>query len=167
MSASAAHSSVFLDFIVGCCGETDEEFQDTVDLVRYGRFKNSFIFKYSERPGTKSAELFADDVPEEIKKRRNNELLKIQDEISLAQNQVFVGKPVRILVENTVKRQENGMFQYSGRTSDDRIVVFDAPETELPSSSLIGTFQTLKIEAAAPFTLFGTPLTNLDSTKGQ
>jgi tRNA-2-methylthio-N6-dimethylallyladenosine synthase len=70
------------DFIVGFCGETDEEFEATADLVKYCRFRNSFIFKYSERPGTKSAELFADDVPEETKKRRNNRLLEIQIEIS-------------------------------------------------------------------------------------
>jgi len=70
------------DFIVGFCGETDEDFERTVDLVEYCRFRNSFIFKYSPRPGTKAAELYADDVPEEVKKYRNNHLLEIQIEIS-------------------------------------------------------------------------------------
>jgi len=70
------------DFIVGFCGETDEEFEQTVDLVKYCQFRNSFIFKYSTRPGTKAAELYADDVPEEVKKYRNNSLLEIQIEIS-------------------------------------------------------------------------------------
>jgi len=70
------------DFIVGFCGETEEDFEQTVDLVKYCRFRNSFIFKYSPRPGTKAAELYADDVPEEIKKYRNNHLLEIQIEIS-------------------------------------------------------------------------------------
>ena len=68
-------AAVTSDFIVGFCGETEEDFQQTVDLVREARFKNSFIFKYSPRPGTKAAELYADDVPEEVKRRRNNELL--------------------------------------------------------------------------------------------
>ena len=63
--------AVSSDFIVGFCGETDEEFEQTVELVRESRFKNSFIFKYSERPGTKGAELYADDIPEDVKRRRN------------------------------------------------------------------------------------------------
>ena len=70
------------DFIVGFCGETDEDYEQTVDLVKYCRFRNSFIFKYSPRPGTKAAELYADDIPEEVKKYRNNHLLEIQIEIS-------------------------------------------------------------------------------------
>ncbi|MCL2710945.1 MAG: tRNA (N6-isopentenyl adenosine(37)-C2)-methylthiotransferase MiaB [Planctomycetaceae bacterium] len=70
------------DFIVGFCGETDEDFEQTVDLVEYCRFRNSFIFKYSPRPGTKAAELFADDVPEDVKKYRNNRLLEVQIAIS-------------------------------------------------------------------------------------
>ena len=62
--AMIPQAAVTSDFIVGFCGETEEEFQQTVDLVRHARFKNSFIFKYSARPGTKAAELYADDVPE-------------------------------------------------------------------------------------------------------
>ncbi len=85
-------SSVTSDFIVGFPGETDEEFAETVELVRASRFKNSFIFKYSERPGTKSARLFPDDVPEEVKRRRNNELLAIQNAISEEDNQPFIGR---------------------------------------------------------------------------
>ena len=66
------------DFIVGFCGETEESFQKSCDLVAESGFKNSFIFKYSPRPGTKADELFPDDMPEEVKKRRNNDLLAIQ-----------------------------------------------------------------------------------------
>jgi len=73
------------DFIVGFCGETEEDFEQTVDLVKYCRFRNSFIFKYSERAGTKAAELYADDVPEDVKKYRNNRLLEVQIEISRQQ----------------------------------------------------------------------------------
>ena len=81
------HAAVTSDFIVGFCGETEEEFQQTADLVRDARFKNSFIFKYSARPGTKAAELYEDDVPEAVKRRRNNELLAVQNAISLEDNQ--------------------------------------------------------------------------------
>ena len=73
--ATMPDAAVTSDFIVGFCGETEDDFQQTVDLVRESRFKNSFIFKYSPRPGTKGAELYADDVPEDVKRRRNNELL--------------------------------------------------------------------------------------------
>jgi tRNA-2-methylthio-N6-dimethylallyladenosine synthase len=73
------------DFIVGFCGETDDDFEQTVELVKYCRFRNSFIFKYSPRPGTKAAKLYTDDVPEEVKKFRNNRLLEIQIEISRQQ----------------------------------------------------------------------------------
>ncbi len=79
----AGRRGQFSDFIVGFCGETEESFAEDVDLVREARFKNSFIFKYSARPGTKAAELYPDDVPEEVKKRRNNDLLAIQNENSL------------------------------------------------------------------------------------
>ncbi len=96
-------AAVTSDFIVGFCGETEEDFQKTVDLVRQGRFKNSFIFKYSPRPGTKAAELYEDDVPEAVKRRRNNELLAIQNEVSLEENQPFLGRTVEILVEGPSK----------------------------------------------------------------
>ncbi|MDR0337472.1 MAG: tRNA (N6-isopentenyl adenosine(37)-C2)-methylthiotransferase MiaB, partial [Planctomycetaceae bacterium] len=124
--ATIPNVSMTCDLIVGFCGETDEEFQQTVELVRYCRFKNSFIFKYSERPGTKSAELYPDDVPELVKKSRNQELLEIQDKIAREQNKQFIGKTVEILVEGITKQLETGGVQLSGRTWCDRIVVFNA-----------------------------------------
>ena len=96
-------AAVTSDFIVGFCGETEADFLATVDLVRWARFKNSFIFKYSPRPGTKAVELYADDVPEEVKRRRNNELLAVQNAISLEDNQAFVGRAVEVLVEGPSK----------------------------------------------------------------
>ena len=72
-------AAVTSDFIVGFCGETEDDFQQTAELVRFARFKNSFIFKYSPRPATRAFELYPDDVPEEVKRRRNNDLLAIQD----------------------------------------------------------------------------------------
>ena len=92
------------DFIVGFCGETEDDFAATVRLVEESRFKNSFIFKYSPREGAKSFDLYPDDVPEDVKKRRNNELLAIQNRISEEDNQPFVGRQVEILVEGPSKK---------------------------------------------------------------
>ncbi len=147
-------AAITSDFIVGFCGETEEDFQQTVDLVRDGRFKNSFIFKYSTRPGTKSAEKYADDVPYDVKRRRNNGLLAIQNAISLEDSQSFVGRTVEILVEGpsktSLKRAETGpAVQLAGRTVCDRIVVCEGDR------GLIGRVISVEIYQATAFTLFG------------
>lgn len=100
--------AVSSDFIVGFCGESEESFQRTMNAVREHRFKNSFIFKYSPRPGTKAFELYPDDVPEEVKKRRNNELLALQGEISEEDNADFIGRHVEVLVEGPSKKAMKG-----------------------------------------------------------
>src|SRR5947209_4588828 len=74
-----------------------------MELVRYGRFKNSFIFKYSPRPGTVAIDRFADDVPEDVKRRRNNQLLAVQHEVCAENNRQMVGKSVQVLVEGESK----------------------------------------------------------------
>src|SRR5437763_14643644 len=91
--------SVSSDFIVGFCGETDESFAKSMDLVREAEFKNSFIFKYSERGGTKAADKYPDDVPDAVKKRRNNDLLAAQNANSLADHRAKIGETVEVLVE--------------------------------------------------------------------
>ncbi len=163
-------AAVTSDFIVGFCGETEEDFQATCELLRECRFKNSFIFKYSERPGTKGAELYADDVPEDVKRRRNNELLAIQNEISEADNQAFLGRQVEVLVEGRSKadarhghahadegmahgHSPHGEAQLVGRTMCDRIVVFDG--------NLRQTGQVLPVSVydANAHTLFGAVVT--------
>jgi tRNA-2-methylthio-N6-dimethylallyladenosine synthase len=146
------------DFIVGFCGETEEAFQRTCDLVREANFKNSFIFKYSQRPGTKADDLFPDDVPEEVKKRRNNDLLAIQNAVSLADQRQRVGQTVEVLVEGPSKRAlkhdyDSGPKQLTGRTTTDHIVVFEGSER------LIGHTIPVLIEEATAFTLFGTVVT--------
>jgi tRNA-2-methylthio-N6-dimethylallyladenosine synthase len=151
------HAAVSSDFIVGFCGETDEEFRQSVELLKECRFKNSFIFKYSERPGTKAAERLADDVPEEIKKQRNNEMLAIQTQISEEDNQTFIGRTVEVLVEGKSKKADesdtNGPVQLTGRAPDDRIVVFDGP------TRLIGQVLSVGIYDCTAFTLMGTVVT--------
>lgn len=149
------HAAVTSDFIVGFCGETEEDFQKTIDLVRESRFKNSFIFKYSTRPGTKSAELYADDVPEDVKRRRNNELLAVQNAISAELNEPYLGRTVEILVEGPSKSarkhaEDREIVQLTGRTVCDRIVVFEGPR------ALTGKIIPVEIVKTDAFTLFGT-----------
>lgn len=109
-------ASISSDYIVGFCGETDEAFQKCIDTVREFRFKNSFIFKYSPRPGTKAFDLFEDDVPEEVKKRRNNELLRVQNEISEEDNAAFIGRRVEVLVEGPSKKAHLAVPAGEGKT---------------------------------------------------
>jgi tRNA-2-methylthio-N6-dimethylallyladenosine synthase len=145
------------DFIVGFCGETEASFERTCELVREGAFKNSFIFKYSPRPGTKADELFADDVPEEVKRRRNNDLLAIQNKVSLEDHRRRIGETVEVLVEGpsktALKHEGSGPRQLTGRTMTDHIVVFDGNER------LIGQTVQVQIEEATAFTLFGSVVT--------
>lgn len=101
--ALVPEAAITSDFIVGFSGETDDDFEQTVELVRRARFKNSFIFKYSPRPGTWAAEHLPDDVPEAVKRRRNNELLALQNTISRDDNQRLVGQVVEVLVEGPSK----------------------------------------------------------------
>ncbi|HJZ90416.1 MAG TPA: tRNA (N6-isopentenyl adenosine(37)-C2)-methylthiotransferase MiaB [Gemmataceae bacterium] len=141
------------DFIVGFCGETEEAFQKTVDLVREAKFKNSFIFKYSPRPGTKADDLYPDDVPEEVKKRRNNDLLAVQNANCLEDHKSRIGQTVEVLVEGPSRVGERqpagGVRQLTGRTMTDHIVVFDGHDR------LIGQTLTIHIREASPFTLYG------------
>ena len=147
------------DFIVGFCGETDEDFEQTIELVEECRFKNSFIFKYSERPGTKGAEHLADDVPLSVKKARNNHLLQIQNRISEEENRGFVGREVNVLVEGPSKAaeespQETNVVQMMGRTHCDRIVVFEGNRRQA------GQILPVTIYEVSPHTLFGQVITD-------
>ena len=157
--ARLPHAAITSDFIVGFCGETDEDFQKTYDLVAECRFKNSFIFKYSERPGTKGAELYPDDVPFEVKNRRNNDLLELQNRISEQENQPLLGQRVEVLVEGVSERakrhgeDQGDLVQLTGRTNCDRIVVFDG------NPRLTGQIIPVAIYDLAPHTLFGAVVT--------
>jgi tRNA-2-methylthio-N6-dimethylallyladenosine synthase len=146
--------AVSSDFIVGFCGEDEVSFERTVGLVERSRFKNSFIFKYSPRQGTKADGLYEDDVPEAVKKRRNNELLAVQTAISLEENRRWIGRRIEVLVEGmsrkTTRRDGwDGVEQLTGRTACDRIAVFAGPDR------LIGQFVAIEVEDASAVTLFG------------
>lgn len=143
------------DFIVGFPGETEEDFEATKALVRAACYKNIFVFKYSPRPGTRAEQKLADSVPLEVKQRRNQELLALQDEIAAEANRRFAGRVVEVLVEGPSKKahvnkaDEAGHPQLVGRTATDYIVVFNGPE------SLTGQFAQVRIEQTSALTLFG------------
>jgi len=139
------------DFIVGFPGETNDDFFQTADLLKKARYKNSFIFKYSPRPGTIADKRLEDNVPQEIKEHRNHELLKVQEEISRALAAEFTGQTVKVLVEGPSKKshQPGNLPQLIGRTAGDWIVVFNCPE------NLAGRFANVKITRTTPLTLFG------------
>jgi len=159
--ATVPDAAITSDFIVGFCGETDDDFRLTCDAVSEFRFKNSFIFKYSERPGTRGADLYPDDVPFEVKNQRNNELLAIQNAISEEENVKFLGRRVEVLVEGPSKQSEKteegsdsgNLMQLMGRTPCDRIVVFDG------NSRQVGQLLPVLIYEVAPHTLFGAVVT--------
>jgi len=143
------------DFIVGFPGETEEDFQATIDLVQKARYRNAFIFKYSPRPGTTADKRLEDTVPAEIKQRRNVELLAVQEKISDELSREFLGKEEIILVEGPSKKShlnsDDGQNhpQLVGRTETDYIVVFNGPV------SLAGEFVKVNITKTSPLTLFG------------
>lgn len=173
------------DIIVGFCGETDEDFQQTVTLLEHVRFKNNFIFKYSPRPGTTAFDRIPDDVPDEVKKVRCNELLAIQSRISDEISHEQIGTTFDVFVQGASAREQrkakapngaisltiggrdaseppaptaqaaSGAMQLSGRTDGDLIAVFDCPQGVAPDD-LIGTIRKVRIDGAKGLTLQGT-----------
>ncbi|HUW93852.1 MAG TPA: TRAM domain-containing protein, partial [Bacteroidales bacterium] len=111
------------DIIAGFCGETEEEHAETLSLMREAGFDFAYMFKYSERPGTKAARHLADDVPEEVKTMRLNEIISLQNRLSGAGKQGDIGKTFEVLVEGKAKKPAGAMM---GRTSGNKVVVFQA-----------------------------------------
>ncbi len=148
------NAAVSSDFIVGFCGETDEDFQKSVKLIQRCRFKNSFIFQYSVRPGTKAAQRLEDDVPREVKAARNHELLAVQDAVAKEDNEKLIGTTVEVLVEGPSKKAakadpEAAAVQMTGRTHCDRIVVFDGNRRQA------GQMLDIHVDDASSHTLVG------------
>lgn len=144
------------DFIVGFPGETEEDHEASADLIRRSAYKNSFIFKYSPRPGTLGDRKLEDDVPAAVKKRRNRELLVVQEEVGLEHNRGYVGRTVEVLVEGPSRRVDKQgdspspeNMQLMARTRGDHIVVFNGAGT------LAGQYLDVKITDATSLTLFG------------
>ena len=110
------------DMFCGYCSETEEDHQMSLDLMRQCQYDSAFLFKYSQRPGTYAARHLADDVAEEVKLRRLNEMIALQNELSRQQNAKDKGKTFEILVEGRSKRSADQLF---GRTGQNKVVIFD------------------------------------------
>ena len=143
------------DFIVGFPGETQDDHAASAELIRRSRYKNSFIFKYSPRPGTAAAARLKDDVPIAVKRFRNNDLLAVQAQVGLEHNQSYLGRTMEVLVEGPSVRASKQpkpagpTMQLMGRTRGDHIVVFEGPP------SLANQYLDVRIVGASGLTLFG------------
>jgi tRNA-2-methylthio-N6-dimethylallyladenosine synthase len=164
------------DMIVGYPTETDEDFEASLQLLRAVKYKTVYVFKYSPRPNTVAARRDADDVTDEVKRRRNNEMLRVQQEISLAHHQAMVGTRLQVIVEGAAKLDPNeqqqaprdddgtvlyplgrkarparddGTVRLTARTRGDHIVAFDGP------ASLVGRLVDVEITRATALSLQG------------
>ncbi|MCA8962393.1 MAG: tRNA (N6-isopentenyl adenosine(37)-C2)-methylthiotransferase MiaB [Planctomycetes bacterium] len=147
LRSSIANFSLATDFIVGFPGETDDEFEESMSLAREVGFDHGYVFKYSPRPGTVSHRM-VDDVPDDVKKERNNLLLAEVLRTAQIRNESWVGRTVEILTEGPSK---NDPSRFTGRTRDHRIVSFAADACE-PS----GMFQRVRVDRATGTSLWGT-----------
>jgi tRNA-2-methylthio-N6-dimethylallyladenosine synthase len=139
--------TISTDIIAGFCGETEKDHNDTLTLMREVGYSSAFMFKYSERPDTFAAKNYRDDVPEEIKLRRLNEIINLQRELSLASNEKEAGLTREILIEGVSRRN---LQQSYGRTSQNKVVVFNNP-TQIKA----GMYVNMKILRCTPATLIG------------
>ena len=125
--AAIPDAAITTDLIVGFPGETEQDFQDTLDVVSASRFSAAFTFQYSKRPGTPAAEL-ADQLPKEVVQHRYDRLIELQEQISLEENQAQIGRTVELLVAVGEGRKDAATARMSGRARDGRLVHF-APGT--------------------------------------
>jgi tRNA-2-methylthio-N6-dimethylallyladenosine synthase len=138
--------SITTDIFAGFCSETEEDHQQSLSLMREVGFDMAFMFKYSERPGTFAATNLPDNVPEETKIRRLNEIITLQGKLSKASNLKDIGKEFEVLIEGFSKRSKEHFF---GRTSQNKVVVFPR------EGKRIGEFANVRITEASSATLKG------------
>ncbi len=135
------------DIITGFCTETEEDHQETMDIMRYSNYSLSYMFFYSERPGTLAARKYEDDVPLEVKKRRLSEVIRVQNQVAHELNKKDIGHTFEVLIEGNSKKSDQ---EFKGRTSQYKTVVFPKHENYKP-----GDYVNVKITAASPATLRG------------
>lgn len=136
------------DIIAGFCTETEEEHTDTLSMIEWAKYSMSYMFFYSERPGTLAARKFKDDIPEETKKRRLNEIIRLQNHVSLMHNKNDIGKTYKVLIEGDSKKSTE---EWKGRNSQNKMIVF--PKTN--KSFGPGSYVNVKVTEATSATLIG------------
>ena len=138
--------AITTDIFAGYCSETEEDHQESLSLMRICRYDSSFMFKYSERPGTYASKHLPDDISEEVKIRRLNELIALQNELSAECNKDCVGKEYDVLLEGVSKRSREQLF---GRTEQNKVVIIDR------GNHRIGQTVRVKITESSSATLKG------------
>ena len=138
--------SITTDVIAGFSGETEEDHQATLALFRRVRYDYAYMFKYSEREGTFASRHLPDDIPDDVKTRRLNEIIALQGEIALENNRLEVGREYEVLVEGESHRSAEQLF---GRNSQNKVLVFDRRD------ALAGTYRTVRVVRCTAATLIG------------
>jgi tRNA-2-methylthio-N6-dimethylallyladenosine synthase len=136
------------DIIAGFCTEEELDHQQTLEIMEYSRYDYSYMFFYSERPGTLAQKRYTDDVPEEIKKRRLQEIVEVQNRLSLQNNKMDIGKSFKVLIEGNSRKSE---ADWMGRSSQNKVVVFPKENFELKK----GDYVTVKVTNCTQGTLLG------------
>jgi len=140
-------AAVSSDIITGFCSETEEEHQDTLSMIEWAEYSMSYMFSYSERPGTLAARKYADDVPEEVKKRRLSEIIRLQAHVALQHNKRDIGQTYKVLIERDSKKSAD---DFCGRNSQNKMCVFPKKEGLKP-----GDYVTVNIHDVSSATLLG------------
>ncbi|WP_189273811.1 tRNA (N6-isopentenyl adenosine(37)-C2)-methylthiotransferase MiaB [Kitasatospora griseola] len=143
--AAMPDAAISTDIIVGFPGETDEDFEQTLHVVREARFANAFTFQYSKRPGTPAAEM-DNQIPKAVVQERYDRLIALQEEISWEENKKQVGRRLEILVAEGEGKKDDRTDRLSGRAPDNRLVHFSRPETGVRPGDVV----TVEITYAAP-----------------
>jgi tRNA-2-methylthio-N6-dimethylallyladenosine synthase len=138
--------AISTDMITGFCTETEDDHKESLSLMEWAGFDFAYMFKYSERPGTRAARKYKDDIPEEIKSERLSEMISLQNRLSAKSKKNDVGKDYEVLIEGFSKRSDQYL---SGRTSQNKVVVF--PRENLKKGAYIMT----RIEKCTSATLIG------------
>jgi tRNA-2-methylthio-N6-dimethylallyladenosine synthase len=136
------------DIIAGFCTEEELDHQQTLEIMEYSRYDYSYMFFYSERPGTLAQKRYTDDVPEEIKKRRLQEIVEVQNRLSLQNNKLDIGKSFKVLIEGNSRKSD---ADWMGRSSQNKVVVFSKGNFELKK----GDYVTVKVTDCTQGTLLG------------
>lgn len=138
--------AITTDIIAGFCDETEDDHKETISLMKIAKYSSAYMFKYSERPDTYAANNYKDNIPEEIKTRRLNEIIKLQNELSLQSNRNEIGKEFEVLVEGFSKKSREQLF---GRNSQNKVIVFPALNAK------VGDYVKVKVEKCTSATLIG------------
>ncbi|MBL7741682.1 MAG: tRNA (N6-isopentenyl adenosine(37)-C2)-methylthiotransferase MiaB [Chitinophagaceae bacterium] len=136
------------DIIAGFCTEEEEDHRATLDIMKYSRYDFSYMFFYSERPGTLAQRRYKDDIPEDVKKRRLQEIVEVQNRLSLESNQKDVGKIFKVLIEGDSKKNEK---EWKGRNTQNKVIVFPKENPELKK----GDYVNVKVTDCTQATLLG------------